>query len=282
MPKLRILILIFIVVFAFIGAVLVFRHPIKKKIVNKIEKNIPEKILSNPTVLPTKSVEDVNKLYGPCFKISVLMYHHIEEDVDAKAKKQSSLNVSPDFFRKHLEYLRDKGYRVIEPKDLIAILNGSQKIGGKLAMITLDDAYSDNYSKMYPILKEFGYKATIFTPTGLVNNPDYLSLDQMKEMKDSVYFANHTWSHHSSAGTKEVLDKEIGTADLQLSENGFNPEKIFAYPYGNPSLEAINVLKEKKYNIAFTTKHGNILCRGKALELSRIRVGNAPLSSYGL
>ena len=78
------------------------------------------------------------------------------------------------------------------------------------------------------------------------------------------------------------LNNEISLADKQLSEKGLNNEKVFAYPYGGTSVEAISILKENNYALAFTTKHGNIMCKNQSLELPRIRVGNRPLSSFGL
>jgi peptidoglycan/xylan/chitin deacetylase (PgdA/CDA1 family) len=104
----------------------------------------------------------------------------------------------------------------------------------------------------------------------------------MDRMKDLVYFGNHTWSHHSVIGTKEILNQEISWADRQLSEKGFNDQKIFAYPYGEASSETINILKENEYALAFTTKYGNIMCKDKSLELPRIRVSNKPLNNFGL
>ena len=210
------------------------------------------------------------------------MYHHIQTEAEAKLKNQTSLTVTPDFFRQHLQYLKDKNYTIIEPKDLIEFFNGTKNLSGKLAIITLDDAYEDNYSKAYSILKEFNNKATIFTPTGLTNNLDYLTWEEINQMKDLVYFGNHTWSHHSASGTKEVLNTEISLADKQLSEKGLNSDKVFAYPYGGTSIEAINILKENNYALAFTTKYGNIMCKNQSLELPRIRIGNRPLGSFGL
>lgn len=235
-----------------------------------------------PTATVSVSLEDMNQNFGPCVKVNVLMYHHIQAEEAAKADGQSGLSVDPKFLREHLQYLKDHNYTVIEMKDLIGFFNGTEKLSGKLAMITLDDAYGDNYTNAYPLFKEFGVKATIFTPTGLVNNPDYLTWDEINQMKDNVYFANHTWSHHSQSGTNEVIEKEISMADSQLRDKGLNSQKVFAYPYGSTSPDEINILKKYGYNLAFTTKHGNIMCKGKSLELPRIRVGNAPLNKYGL
>jgi peptidoglycan/xylan/chitin deacetylase (PgdA/CDA1 family) len=227
------------------------------------------------------SFEEMNKKFGPCARVNVLMYHHVQEEAAAKARGQTGLNVTPDFFRLHMQYLKDKGYTVISPKELITFFNGGT-LPQKPVMITLDDGYEDNYSKMYPILKEFGFSATVFTATGLLGNQDYMTWGNLDEMKNLVYFGNHTWSHHPSSGNLEVQEKEIGTADQQLNEHGLNQSKIFAYPYGKPSANAETVLRSKGYRVAFTTNHGNILCKGLSLELPRIRVGNAPLNRYGL
>lgn len=240
---------------------------------------------SSPSVVPTKkalSLADMNAKYGPCAQVVVLMYHHIQSEADAKKDGQTSLSVDPNFFREHLQYLKDKNYSVITPENIINFFDNNVALPKKPVLITLDDAYEDNYFNAYPILKDFNYPAVVFTPTGLVNNPDYLNWDEINQMKALVYFGNHTWSHHSSSGTLETLKKEISLADTQLGEHSLNPNKIFAYPYGNPSSNAEDVLKELNYKLAFTTTHGFILCKSQRFFLPRIRVGNAPLNKYGL
>ncbi|MCX6726642.1 MAG: polysaccharide deacetylase family protein [Candidatus Shapirobacteria bacterium] len=242
-------------------------------------------LIPTVTIIPTQkpiTIDDLNKKYGPCTKVSVLMYHHIQDEATAKVNNQVSLTVTPEFFRKHLQYLKDKGYSVIGMTDLNNFFNKAVALPKKSAIITLDDAYEDNYTNAYPILKEFGYKATIFVPTGHVMGLEYLTWDRMRQMSDLVYFANHTWSHHASTGSAQVLEKEISLADKQLAEHGFNSDKVFAYPYGNPSGEAEKILAKYNYTLAFTTTHGNIMCKSQKYILSRIRIGNAPLSSYGL
>lgn len=254
--------------------------------------NKPE-ILINPTVTITPTlaitptpkpvtIEDLNKKYGPCAKIEVLMYHHIQDEATAKATNETGLSVTPDFFRKQLQYLKDKGYIVIGMSDLNNFFNNGTSLPKKAAIITLDDAYEDNYTNAYPILKEFGFKATIFVPTGHVMGAGYLTWDQIAQMSDLVDFGNHTWSHHASAGTATVLEWEIGTADKDLVSHGLDNNKVFAYPYGNPSKLDEQILTKYGYNLAFTTTHGSTMCKGQKYVLPRIRIGNAPLSSYGL
>ncbi|HEX8923921.1 MAG TPA: polysaccharide deacetylase family protein [Patescibacteria group bacterium] len=303
---LSLVILFSLVVMAAMGLMIFKTETTGKSIKNKIANKItlptvtstamptPTEAISTPaptvTAAPASpsakivSFSDMNKLYGPCTQVPVLMYHHIQPEEDAKKNGSTGLTVTPDWFRKHMAYLKEKGYTTIWPEALTGFFDKGIKLPAKAVIITLDDAYEDNYTHAYPILKEFGLKATIFTPTGLVMNPDYLTWDQIKEMNASglVYFGNHTWSHHSSAGTLEVQDKEISIADTQLAEHGQNSDKIFAYPYGKPSSDAEMILGKYKYNMAFTTTHGTIMCQKQRYILPRIRIGNAELKRFGL
>ena len=246
-------------------------------------------IVPTPTIIPTPTVHQVtfaemNQKYGPCTKVSVLMYHHVQDEILAKKLGQTGLTVTPEWFDKQMQYLKDKQYAVIKMDDLVNFVKDSKPLPSKAVLITLDDAYEDNYFYAFPILKKYNFPATIFTPTGLVTVMDYLNWSEVEEMDSSglIYFANHTWSHHASTGSVQVLDKEVRLADTQLSEKGYNKSKVFAYPYGKPSVGAEEVLAKYGYSLAFTTRHGNIMCAKQKYDLPRIRVGNAPLSKFGL
>lgn len=242
-----------------------------------------------PTVIPTPTVHqvtfaEINQAYGPCAQVNVLMYHHIQEENLAKKQGQTGLSVSPVWFEKQMQYLKDKQYNVLRIEEVADFVNGKKPLPKKAVVITLDDAYEDNYLVAYPILKRYNFPATIFTPSGLVNIMDYLTWGEILDMKNSglIYFGNHTWSHHGSTGAPEVLEKEIGLAHSQLAEKGLNSANVFAYPYGKSSSEAEEILAKFGYSLAFTTRQGNIICTKQKYNLPRVRVGNAPLSKYGL
>lgn len=246
---------------------------------------VPTPTLS-PTPTPTPkplTFTEMNTLYGPCVYLPTLMYHHVQDLQSAKDKKQVSLTVTTDNFRKQMQYLRDRGYNVTSMQDLINFFDAGTAIPKKSILITFDDGYEDFYTDAYPILKEFGYPATAFTPTGLMNNRGYLSWSQISEMVGNrILFSNHTWSHKNVASAEDVIEREILVADTQLSERGLNLTKVFAYPYGVESKQAIAYLNGLNYKLAFTTRYGSTLCKKQRLDLSRIRIGNSAISSYGL
>ena len=257
--------------------------PIISKQITPISTVYPTPILPTPTVKPI-TIEDLNAKFGPCTNIKVLMYHHIQPLDIAKKSNQQNLTVTPDIFKKQMEYLKTKGYTPVFPKVLSDFFDNNISLPKKPVILTFDDAYEDNYSNAFPILQEYGFKATIFVPTGLVTVSDYLNWDEIKSMSNSglIYFGNHTWSHQNSATTLQKLDMEIGTANSQLSEKSLNSDKVFAYPFGSSSKFAEEILSKYNYKLAFTTVHGSIACKAKRFDIPRIRVGNAPLSQYGL
>lgn len=242
-------------------------------------------ITPSPTETPKPlTFVQMNQLYGPCAYVPTLMYHHIQTQDQAKERGGLSLTVYPDVFHQQMEYLRNQGYATISMSDLISFFDQGQEIPKKSVLLTFDDAYIDFAENAFPILQEFGFKATVFVPTGLVENPNYLTWNQIREISSSgnILFANHTWSHHNVKANKDVIEKEISLADTQLRDHGLDNPKVFCYPYGLPSNLAEQSLTSLGYSLAFTTRYGTALCQKKRLELPRVRIGNSSLKSYGL
>lgn len=264
-----------------------------KKPAQKIPSEIKEQTVTpaasiSATPSPEKSKPltfgEINKLYGPCTNLPVLMYHHVESDENARHYKRTSLNVPPEVFRKHMEYLKSKGYTSITPADLANFFDNGVPLVSKPVLITFDDGYVDIGDEAFPIMRDLGMRGTIFIPTGLMENFNYLTWAKIDEMKSSglINFGNHTWSHRNTGSSHEVVTREITTADTQLSDHGINGVKTFAYPYGIDTAFAEKLLLSMDYKMAFTTVPGRIMCKMHRFSLPRIRIGNTDLSFFGL
>src|SRR5689334_9879392 len=106
------------------------------------------------------SFDEMNKQFGPCAVVPTLMYHHVEDTALAKAEGHAQLTDDTKFFRKHMQYLKDKNYTVISMQDLVDFFNTGKKLPPKPVLLTFDDGYIDFFTDAWPILKEFGFKAT--------------------------------------------------------------------------------------------------------------------------
>jgi len=270
----------------FLGQTIVSKKVVFPEIVEQIlAPLISPSITLTPSPTPrARTLAEMDKLFGPCVNLPTLMYHHVEPEAVAIKNKRVGLNVPPEMFKKQMEYLISNNYSIITPKDLIDFFDSGKVLPAKPVMITFDDGYVDIGDVAFPIMREMKIKATIYIPTGLMENFSYLTWAKIEEMKSSglITFGNHTWSHKNVGADREVVKYEISTADGQLSEKGLGDPKTFVYPYGLENNSTEKLLDEMGYQLAFTTVPGRVMCEKRRLSLPRIRIGNASLSVFGL
>ncbi|HEC99967.1 MAG TPA: hypothetical protein ENN18_06270, partial [Proteobacteria bacterium] len=94
-------------------------------------------------------------------KVAILMYHRVLEPEET-AGVQPGMYVTTATFRKHMKFLAAH-FKVISSQELLERLkNKSFKDAARYCVITFDDGWRDNYSNAYPVLREYGFPATIF------------------------------------------------------------------------------------------------------------------------
>jgi len=215
--------------------------------------------------------------YGPCRNIPILMYHHIGD-------KKNWLYVRPEIFRQQMDYLLEKGYTTVTLGEVVAALNSGTSLPAKPIVLTFDDGYRDFFTNAFPILRERNLKATVFVITQLVDGEDYLTWEQLREMKRSglITIGDHTLSHKDLAALpEEEIRSQILDAKNILENNLGGKTEVFAYPYGDSSSKVTKVLQEGGFLAAVRVSRG-LACAKLPFSLPRIRIGNASLSYYGL
>lgn len=90
--------------------------------------------------------------------VPVMMYHHISPVV-------GTATTTPKNFESHLAWLRRRGYRALSADAFAAHLKGAHT-PRKSVLITFDDGYLDNWVYAYPLLKKYGFTASMFLITG--------------------------------------------------------------------------------------------------------------------
>jgi hypothetical protein len=133
--------------------------------------------------------------------VLILMYHQIVKDKDGTG---STYQRTQSQFRADLGYLRDNGYKVIGFDDFQKIRYGRMPtIGPKMVILSFDDGWKSQYDNAFPILKEFGFKASFAIITSLVESANYMGWNQIREMaryrnekgEQLFSFASHTVTH---------------------------------------------------------------------------------------
>lgn len=255
---------------------------------NLLKEATPTTIPSSTTPTPASkplTLAEMNELYGPCTRLPVLMYHHVHDLDRAKEEGHPAyLTVGNNTFRRQMQYLKEKAYTPVSARQTIDFFDEGGRLPNKPILITFDDGYDDFAAEAYPVLKEYGFPAIVFTITGFVDMPSYVTWREIVAITsetDLILFANHTGSH-SLSGSYETVYQQIVGADQNLAKHGQNEPKVFAYPYGTLTGTAKKILAEQNYQLAFTTNSGMIQCAKQRLQLPRLRIGNAQLDQYGL
>lgn len=177
---------------------------------------------------------------------TALMYHLIMEE---PYNNLEALFVRPSDFAAHLAALNEAGYTYL-------FADNYRKTAERAIMLTFDDGYEDNYTEMFPILKEYGAKATIFLITDMIGTPGYLNADQIKEMAESgyVYFGCHTATHCNLAIQSESRIVSEFETSISVIESITGQEcEALAYPAGGQN-QLVNDIAARYFKYAYISR----------------------------
>lgn len=238
-------------------------------------------------------VNTVEQLYSRTYveykryEMPIIMYHRVVDSPDEVGVHGTY--VTKELFKKHMQLLKDNGYRTVTFKELAEdhLLTKRFDKGNKFVVLTFDDGYEDNYRVMFPILKEFGAKAVIFLLSESkynewdVNNPhnpekrfDLMSEEQVKEMAAyGVEFGAHTKTHpYLSSLPIEEACEQIVQCKQKLEQTYGQPFITFAYPYGDLNDEVKSEVRKAGFTFAVSTDSGEINVDSDLFQIRRIGI----------
>ncbi len=205
------------------------------------------------------------------------MYHHVgalPPDADAVRK---SLTVSQENFEAQIKFLADQGYTTLRIADLVLALQSGAPLPDKAIILTFDDGYEDNYTNVFPTLKDFGFTGTFFiigAPTDY-GSPGYLRWEQVLEMyQNGMEIGSHSLTHRYNLGTTRpsTQEVEIKSAHKLLADHLPDWTPIFSYPSGSYNQYSLDLLQSLGYIAAVSTRQGTLQSSAQPFELRRIRI----------
>ena len=221
----------------------------------------------------------------------VILYYHRVGWADVLSKPTRA-------FRDDMQYLARR-YECLTLRELVDRLNSGVPITRKIAVVTFDDGYGDNYSMAFPELLRAGIPATFFVATGFIGTErsfvhdrralargaaardDWakMSWDDLREMQNAgMEIGSHTVDHVNMGQSEEATIRGQALESLAALKRELGPGKRgFCYPWGGPwdtSEIAGKVLGESGYYAAVTTMPGTVRRNDDLLKLRRVDVGN--------
>lgn len=199
-------------------------------------------------------------------KIIVFAYHKIvPNEIKEKYYDSNKWVDTTENFEQQMKYLYDNNYKTLSMEEYKEWRKTNKKFPIKTVMITIDDGDIQTYYEIKPILEKYNFKATSFiigekiTDVAEKYNPkkqQFLGhnlIEQSRKEYPGLEFHSHSYGLHKNNNELKPIGFEMSKEEILKDFNkmdAYNTD-IFCYPYGEGN-EIINeVLKEKKYEMAF-------------------------------
>jgi peptidoglycan/xylan/chitin deacetylase (PgdA/CDA1 family) len=207
-------------------------------------------------------------------RVPVLTYHRV---APASAVGQLDLKVEPSNFIAELSVLRRAGYHTIHQGQLFDALYKHGSLPHKPVIISVDDGYVDDVTRILPALKRNHMVATFFVITGRMTEPGFLTAEEIRELdKAGMDVGDHT-AHHvdlrlltpsqlklETTGSRRTLERVLGHSVY-----------YFAYPFGTYNSNVLRGVHAAGFTMAYTTASGITESTSSPLAMPRIHVGRA-------
>jgi peptidoglycan/xylan/chitin deacetylase (PgdA/CDA1 family) len=194
--------------------------------------------------------------------VPVLMYHSISI---GSASRFRDFVVRPDEFAVQMAYLDAKGYSPITAAEMLEGQSSDSALPARPIVLTFDDAYTDFYTTVLPVLRRFGFSATIYVPTAYVGGRacwlessgegrrELLSWQALCEVAaEGIEVASHSHSHPQLDRVPNVMIwDEIHRSKCLLEDKLGSSVRGFAYPFGYWNRAARAAVADAEYQYAF-------------------------------
>ena len=220
--------------------------------------------------------------------VPVLTYHKLTRNGTPDA-----MTVREADFEAQMRFLREKGYRVITLDDLFEFLQFRRQIPARSVVITFDDGWRSVYDLAWPILKKYGYPATLFVYTDLiVGSTETLSWEQVRELSRNGFDIQCHSKTHRYLGRKErkesfrdyfeAVRKEIAESSRIIRKHTGREVKYLAYPYGDTNALVAAMTRQEGFRLAFTVERESAPFFSNDYRVSRPMIyGSYTLKDFG-
>jgi peptidoglycan/xylan/chitin deacetylase (PgdA/CDA1 family) len=104
------------------------------------------------------------------------MYHYIRDLKNSRYPNIKGLDIN--LFKDQIIFLM-KNYSIITMEEVIYSIENGVKIPDKSALLTFDDAYSDHYNNVFPILDRYNIQGSFYIPSKAVSEHVVLDVNKI-------------------------------------------------------------------------------------------------------
>ncbi|MEB0950306.1 polysaccharide deacetylase family protein [Citrobacter sedlakii] len=207
--------------------------------------------------------------------LPVLTYHHILRDEENTRFRHTSTTTSVRAFSNQMTWLRDQGYATLTMAQLEGYVRNKMNLPGKAVVITFDDGLKSVSRYAYPVLKQYGMKATAFIITSRIKGRpqkwdprslQFMSVSELNHIRDVFDLQSHTHFLHRVDGYRHpiLLSRSHHNIlfDFKRSRRAlaqFTPQvRYLSYPFGGYNATAVKAAEDAGFHLAVTTVKGKV------------------------
>ena len=109
-------------------------------------------------------------------KLTIIMYHFVRDLLNSRYPQIKGLDT--ELFKGQLAFLKCH-YQFVTMEQVIEALAGGAELPEKAVLLTFDDAYSDHYTKVFPLLDELGIQGSFFPPVKAITCNQVLDVNKI-------------------------------------------------------------------------------------------------------
>ncbi len=197
--------------------------------------------------------------------VPILMYHEIA----AQPATASRLAVPPGAFAAQLAHLHAGGFVTLTASAVASTLADGGRLPERPVVLTFDDGFADFHGEALPLLRQYGFTATLFVTTGWIHDAGprsagrrpgrMLTWSQIREAADAgVEIAAHS-HRHPQLDQLAAWDirGELRDSKILLEDRLGRAVPGLAYPFGYSNARVRHAVGEAGY--AYACAVGNVI-----------------------
>ncbi len=168
-------------------------------------------------------------------QVFIVKYH----DIPNPDVMTSYMDVAPDNFKDHIEFIDRQGYHVVSLAAIAEWIESGTALPPKAIGICFDDNYIGNYENAFPILAAHRFHGTFFVHTGYVGvmtSKDHADWEELQKAEDSGFISVESHSVTHPTLTELDLDRlryELVESKKAIEANLRNKTcRLIVYPGG--------------------------------------------------
>ncbi len=216
--------------------------------------------LSSPIVAQTKAtpLPQVNANAKGQY-VAVLMWHDV-----VKETKEVWFDTTVKELKTQFEAIKRRKFNVIPMDTLLRSLTEGTPLPPRPLVLTFDDNNQGLYDNAFPLLKQYGFPATLFVHTnyiGVLTSKAHCDWPTLLAMQKSglITIQGHTCSHPADMRLLSDAEnnKELRDSKALIEKHTGRPCYAFAYPEGHFDDHVARLTVASGYKLAFTENWGS-------------------------